>query len=138
MLSAADLLVVVLEPDASTFSVPSKVLTYLAAGKAILAAIPAENSAAKLIARTGAGLVVEPSDVAGLLGAARRLLAYPERLRRSGEAGRAYANEHFDIDHITSHFEAAFYRALSRKSHSTSAADVDTGQAVDSSHEAGT
>ena len=41
MLASADVLVALLETDAGAFSVPSKVLTSLSAGRPILAAIPA-------------------------------------------------------------------------------------------------
>ena len=136
MLAAADLLVAVLEPDASTFSAPSKVLTYLSAGRAILAAMPADNAAARLIVETSAGRVVDPTDVEGLISAARALLADPEALARAGSAGRAYATKAFDIGRIAARFEEVAYRAMDRKSHSRSAPGADTGSAIDSSHEA--
>jgi colanic acid biosynthesis glycosyl transferase WcaI len=136
MLASADLLVAVLESDASTFSVPSKVLTYLAAGRAILAAIPKDNAAAQMIERVGAGIVVEPNDLAGLVASAQRLLSDPEELRAAGAAGRAFAQETFDIDRIADQFEAVFGRALVRKSHSPFLAGADTGRAKDTSHEA--
>ena len=44
VLASADVLVALLESDAGAYSVPSKVLTYLAAGRPILGAIPAEKS----------------------------------------------------------------------------------------------
>jgi len=136
MLGSADLLVAVLEPDASTFSVPSKVLTYLAAGRAILAAVPVANGAAEIILRAGAGLVVDPQDPAGMVAAARQLLADPERLRTCGAAGRAFAEATFDVERITDRFEAIFYETVNRKSDSRDPAAVDTAQSVDTSHEA--
>ena len=51
VLASADVLVALLESDAGAYSVPSKVLTYLAAGRPILGAIPAENLAARTIRR---------------------------------------------------------------------------------------
>jgi glycosyltransferase involved in cell wall biosynthesis len=136
MLGSADLLVVVLEPDASTFSVPSKVLTYLAAGRAILAAVPETNAAAKVIVRAHAGVVVNPHHSASLVAAARQLLEDPENLRAAGAAGRAYARATFDIERITDRFEATFYETVNRKSDSLPPVAVDTGPAVDTSHEA--
>jgi glycosyltransferase involved in cell wall biosynthesis len=126
MLGAADLLLVVLEPDASTFSVPSKVLTYLVAGRPILAAVPAENRAARMLKEAGAGRVVMPTDARGLVSAAREMLADSDELRRSAAAGRAYAVKTFAIDPITDRFEAIFYEALDRKSHSSSPGAADT------------
>lgn len=136
MLASADLLVAILEPDASTFSAPSKVLTYLAAGRAILGAIPEENGAAQVITRSGAGLVVDPRDPVALVAAAKRLLADPAMLASAGAAGRAYANNAFDIDRITDRFEAVFTRALDRVSPAGTPAGADTGRATDRSREA--
>jgi colanic acid biosynthesis glycosyl transferase WcaI len=107
---SADVLLAILEADAGVFSVPSKVLSYLCAGRPLLAAIPLENLAARLIRQSGAGFVADPSDVEGFLAAARSLLA-EEGLRRDfGERARHHAEVNFDIHRITDRFEAVFDR----------------------------
>jgi glycosyltransferase involved in cell wall biosynthesis len=131
VLASADLLVAVLEPDASSFSAPSKVLTYLAAAKAILAAIPQDNAATQTILRAEAGVVVDPTDSSGLVVAARQLLDDPARLRAAGAAGRAFAREAFDIQHIADRFEAVFYRAVDRRRVLGVEAATKRGQATD-------
>jgi colanic acid biosynthesis glycosyl transferase WcaI len=97
VLATADVSLVLLEPDAGTFSVPSKVLSYLAAGRAVVAAVPANNLAARTLERSGAGVVVRPGDHAAFAEEVRRLLADPATADRMGKAGRRYAEEHFDI-----------------------------------------
>lgn len=104
MLGAADVLLVLLEHDAGTFSVPSKVLTYLAAGRPIVSAMPAENLASLTIAAAGAGRVVRPGDYASFGDAVVGILADPERAKLMGGAGRAYAEEHFDVARIADCF----------------------------------
>lgn len=96
VLASADVLVVILEPEAGRFSVPSKTLSYLCAGRPILASLPAKNSAAQLLtARAHAGVVAEPSDRAGFISFAIRL-ASDEALRdQLGAAGRTFAETHF-------------------------------------------
>lgn len=74
VLGSADIVIAILEPDAGVFSVPSKVLTYHCAGRALLAAMPGENLAARLIARERTGLVVDPRDGPAFLDAAQQLL----------------------------------------------------------------
>lgn len=111
VLSSADALVAVLEPEAGVFSVPSKVLSYMCAGRALLAAMPLENLAARLISSIGAGAVVTPDDSAGLCNAASALLQSPDKLREQGQAARQYAEKHFDISRITDQFEAILTRA---------------------------
>ncbi|MEX0626376.1 MAG: glycosyltransferase family 4 protein [Chloroflexota bacterium] len=115
MLASADVLLAVLERDASAFSVPSKILTYLAAGRPILAAIPSENPAAQAIDQAGAGTVVDPGDAAGLAAAARAMLADRDRLRSAGEAARGYADSHFAIAPIADRFEDVIASALKRR-----------------------
>ena len=58
VMASADVLMAVLEPDASRFSVPSKVLTYLCSGRAIVGVLPPDNSVAEILLTHGAGLVV--------------------------------------------------------------------------------
>jgi glycosyltransferase involved in cell wall biosynthesis len=106
VLASADVLVAILEPDAGVFCVPSKVLSYLCAGRPVLLAVPAENLAARIVVDCGAGLVVEPTDVAGFTAAARRLADDPLLRDQSGQAARRYAETHFDIGRITDRFES--------------------------------
>lgn len=106
VIASGDVLVVLLEPDAGIYSVPSKTLTYLCAARAILGSIPLANLASRLITQNQAGKVAAPTDPEGFLAAAADLLADPEARRRMGEAGRAYAESHFDIDKIADRFEA--------------------------------
>jgi glycosyltransferase involved in cell wall biosynthesis len=105
MLATADVLVALLSGDAGVFSVPSKVLSYLAAGRPILAAIPAANRAAATIQEAGAGMVVDPGDRVGFLAAAGHLAADPVARSVHGLASRRYAEHAFDIRTITDTFE---------------------------------
>ncbi len=106
MLAAADVLVALLEPDASLFSVPSKVLAYLCAERALLLAVPGDNASACMVRDAGAGLVVEPSDAAGFIEAARHLHADSILRAEMGRRARAHAEEAFSIPVIASRFEA--------------------------------
>lgn len=105
VLAAADVLTAILEPEAGVFSVPSKVLTYLCAARPILAAMPAENLAARTITRAGAGLVTAPNDESAFCTAAERLAADARLRADAGAAGRAHAESHFRIERIAEHFE---------------------------------
>lgn len=105
MLAGADMLVAFIERDAGAFSVPSKVLSYLAAGRPILASIPHENLATRTILHADAGLVSEPGDDEALLRNAEALLAAPDLCERLGRNGRAHAEQHFDIERISCRFE---------------------------------
>jgi glycosyltransferase involved in cell wall biosynthesis len=105
MLGAADVLVAILEPSAGVFSVPSKVLTYHCAGRAILLAVPEENLSARIVGENGSGLVAPPTDVEAFVEQGLRLLAEPEFRDACGARARAYAEKAFDIEAITDRFE---------------------------------
>jgi colanic acid biosynthesis glycosyl transferase WcaI len=108
VLASGDVLLTILEADAGVFSVPSKVLSYLCAGRPLLAAIPAENLAAMVVRQSGGGIVVDPRDSEGLLAGGRRLL-HDRRLRcELGQRARDYAERSFDVRQIANRFEAIF------------------------------
>ena len=104
MLGSADVLVAQLEPDAALFSIPSKVLSYLAAGRPVLVFAPAGNPCAADVRATG-GLVCEPT-AAGVREAAAWLAALRrEEADAIGRRARALALERFEIEGITDRFE---------------------------------
>jgi glycosyltransferase involved in cell wall biosynthesis len=104
VLSSADVLTAIIESDAGQFSVPSKILSSFCAGRPVVAAIPADNLAAKNIARARAGLVVEPGDQSGFLAKLDMVLDDPVLARQMGDNGRAYAEKTFDIHAIAARF----------------------------------
>jgi glycosyltransferase involved in cell wall biosynthesis len=115
MLASADVLVSILEPDAGAFSVPSKVLAYLCAGRPVLAAIPADNQAARLIGDGGLGLVADPGDTAGFVAAARRLMDDATLRAEMGARARAHAERAFDIGAIGERFEKILVGTLAAR-----------------------
>jgi len=106
VLSSADILTAIIEPDAGLFSVPSKILSCLCVGRPLVAAIPADNLAARTIKKARAGLVVEPGDESGFIARLDRLLDNRALREEMGANGRAYAEEKFDIAKIANRFLA--------------------------------
>lgn len=103
----ADALLVSLRPSPLfAMTVPSKLQTYLAAGRPVLGMLDGEG--ARLIERAGAGLTCPAGDSAGLAHAVLALLRMPPRARaRMGEAGRRHAREHFDRGRLIDRIEHA-------------------------------
>lgn len=105
VLASADALIVLLEPHAAPFSVPSKTLSYLCAGRPIVASMPADNTAARIIVeRAQCGLVSAPGDDEGFIRSAVRLLSDPVLRDSLGRSGRKYAEEHFDPSAVQQRF----------------------------------
>jgi colanic acid biosynthesis glycosyl transferase WcaI len=61
-LSIADAFIVTLDNDASTFSVPSKIYTYLNIGRPILGSMPLNNLASKKILNMKVGYISKPDN----------------------------------------------------------------------------
>ncbi len=106
MLASADVLTALLEPEASAFSVPSKVLTYLCAGRPILLGVPGDNEAARIVTDHGAGLVAPPTHPEAFVEAAKRLIRSEDDRMNMGAHARAYAEAAFSIERIADRFEA--------------------------------
>jgi colanic acid biosynthesis glycosyl transferase WcaI len=114
VLASADVLVAILEPEAGAFSVPSKILAYLCAARPLLVSVPADNLAARVVERSGGGIVVEPGDTPGFLAAARALRDDSTRGIELGSRARAYASIAFDSGKIAARFEAVLEEAAAR------------------------
>jgi hypothetical protein len=81
------------------------VLSYFCARRAIIAAMPCENGAARLVAREHAGLAIPPTGDA-LVDAARVLVADEQCRERAAASARAYAEAAFDVDDKAARFDA--------------------------------
>jgi colanic acid biosynthesis glycosyl transferase WcaI len=113
MLAGADVLVAFVEPEAGIYSVPSKILTYLAVGRPILAAMPTANLAARLIETQQAGLVCGCDATAEFAANAAELANNPPIRTKFGANGRDYALRNFAISGIADRFMAVCDAALS-------------------------
>lgn len=100
----ADVLLAILEPSASEFSVPSKVLAYLCARRPLLLSVPRANLVARTVETIGAGFVVPPDDEQGFIQAAHRLYDDAALRLSQGNAARAYAEKTFDLDSVAETF----------------------------------
>jgi glycosyltransferase involved in cell wall biosynthesis len=73
--------------------------------------VPADNLAARVVERSGGGVVVEPGDTPAFLAAAETLLADQSRRDELGARARAYAATSFDIAEIAGRFESVLEAA---------------------------
>lgn len=113
VLASADVLITLLDDDCGSFSVPSKTLAYMCAGRPSLVAAPQDNLTSRIIARTGAGIATLPTPAAFLEGATR-LLNDANLRAECGARAREHAQSAFAIDTIRDRFMAAFATAMQR------------------------
>jgi glycosyltransferase involved in cell wall biosynthesis len=95
--SASALLLTLADNETMDKSLPSKLSTYLASGRPVIAA--ANGEAARIVVASGAGVSVPAGDAQALARAVVSLRDMPPVGReRMAMAGRAYARAHFDPD----------------------------------------
>lgn len=94
---ASGLLVTLKNSDIFSFTIPSKIQSYLAAGRPIIAALNGEG--ANIIQESGAGLVSPSEDAEQLADNLKQLYHLPLEIREEmGRSGRAYFVEHFEME----------------------------------------
>jgi glycosyltransferase involved in cell wall biosynthesis len=96
VLAAADVLLLHERPGVVEMCVPSKLTSYFAAGRPVLAATSAQSAGAHEIEASGAGTVIEPGNPAAFLQALRSLIG--EASLDMGRRGQAYARERLQED----------------------------------------
>jgi len=111
MYAAADALILNQKAAVKDAVIPSKLLTYMAAGKAVLCAANAESEASRLVREAQCGAVVLPEDPRALAAQALDLRADLALRQTMGANGRASAEDHFskaEVLRLYDHFFASF------------------------------
>jgi glycosyltransferase involved in cell wall biosynthesis len=111
-MAAADALLVHLkQSELSHYVIPTKTLSYLAAGRPILMAM--EGAAAQLVREAQAGMVVPPEDPGALAEAVRALCALPFAERSAiGRRGRDYLRANFARPRVIDQYAEVLRRVL--------------------------
>lgn len=97
VLDAADIFLVSERTTVIDMSLPSKLTSYFAAGRPIVAAVPPHGATAREVLRSGAGLIVPIGDADELNGVVARLREDPEWASSLGAAGRRYSEAALDF-----------------------------------------
>jgi glycosyltransferase involved in cell wall biosynthesis len=98
VLLASDLCLATLRPEVKTPVVPSKILSIMAAGRPVLASLPLDGDAPRLIAEAQCGRTIAPSDPEAMAQAILELFQAPELREQMGVRGRRYAVQHLSLE----------------------------------------
>jgi colanic acid biosynthesis glycosyl transferase WcaI len=113
-LAAADLLVVNERPGVGDMSLPSKLTSYLASDRPVIAAVANDGATARELNRTdGAALIVPPGDPGAFVAAIRTLGADDLRCARMAESGRRYAEATLGADAAAERLDSLLAECLS-------------------------
>jgi len=85
--------------------IPSKLLTYMAAGRPIVAAVNERSEVARQIERAGCGVVVPAENPQALVDAIGKLRYDSSLCRSFGENGRKYAEMHFTKSRVLGEYD---------------------------------
>lgn len=108
VLASADVLLAILEKESGAFCVPSKILSYMCAGRPIAMSGPLDNLSARILRESGGGVIVDSGNVMGFLAAVRGFLDDSRSGIEVGYAGRAYAEASFNVAGKADRFEQIF------------------------------
>ena len=103
LLSASDVCLVTQQKTASEIAFPSKVVTYLAAGRPVIASVSSESEVARITMESGAGAVAEAESGAQLLNAILELRK--SNLVEMGICARAYAFRRWSSERVLGDLE---------------------------------
>ena len=113
-LAAADLLVVNERPGVGDMSLPSKLTSYLSAGRPVIAAVASDGATALELARTGdAAYLVPPGNPDVFATGIRTLRDDPEGCHKMAEAGRRYAEAALGADTAQQRLDTLIEECLS-------------------------
>ena len=113
MLAAADVSLVVQKKNVISFNLPSKIQLLLSSGRPIIASVPAQGAAAKVIAQSQGGLVVNAEDPQKLSQAILTLHKDAELSKRLGKQGRQFAIDNYEFDTVLDSYEDLFTNLIS-------------------------
>jgi colanic acid biosynthesis glycosyl transferase WcaI len=116
VLASCDAALLTMRPDSADSSVPSKLISYLAASRPIICAANSESAVALTVQDADAGLVVYPGDAQSIADAILQLKREPEMARQMGENARRYFEEHYTLERA--------YRQFSELLRNTEACDA--------------
>jgi colanic acid biosynthesis glycosyl transferase WcaI len=104
----ADLLLLNQKATVKDAVIPSKLLTYMAAGRPIVAAVDPGSEAARHIRAAGCGLLIAPEDPQALADAVLRIMDDPHSRAQMGANGRRYAETHFTKQAVLQQYHRLF------------------------------
>lgn len=103
LIAASSICLVTQQQSVSEVAFPSKIVTYLAAGRPIIASVNPDSEVARITLESGAGRVTRAEDPEALLAAILELRN--QDLRRLGENAHAYASLRWSSARVLSHLE---------------------------------
>jgi colanic acid biosynthesis glycosyl transferase WcaI len=102
--AAANATILTIQPAYPDASVPSKLISYMAAGRAVICSAPSSSAVCRAVCEAEAGVTTEPGNPAAIAAAIRRLAADPAECIRMGKNARRYFETHYTLERAYGQF----------------------------------
>lgn len=99
VLAASDVCLATLRQEVRTPVVPSKILSIMAAGRPVLASLPLDGDAPRLIAAAQCGTSIAPGDPQAMAQATLQFYRDRKQGEAMGARGREFVVRHFSLEH---------------------------------------
>ena len=99
VLAASDVCLATLRQEVRTPVVPSKILSIMAAGRPVLASLPLDGDAPRLIAAAQCGISIAPGDPQAMAQATLQFYRDREQREAMGARGREFVVRYFSLEH---------------------------------------
>ena len=109
LLAASGVCLIIQQQSVSEVAFPSKIVTYLAAGRPIVASVNPECEVARIIRESATGRIVKAEDPEALLAAIREMRG--EDLQKFGENAREYASQRWSSARVLRNLERSLETA---------------------------
>ena len=110
MYAAADVLLLHQKGAVVDSVIPSKLLTYMAAGRPVLAAVSDQSETARYVDRANCGLIIHPESPGALVESATSLRSNPALRATLGANGRSHVEQFFARDKVLQAYDMLFSR----------------------------
>jgi colanic acid biosynthesis glycosyl transferase WcaI len=118
LLAASDVCLLTQQKSVSEIAFPSKIVTYLAAGRPVIASVNPSCEVAQTIRESGAGKIVAPEDGAALLETIQEFRSAD--LREYGQNAQEYANRRWSSARVLGHLERSLLSVITSAANSLS------------------
>jgi glycosyltransferase involved in cell wall biosynthesis len=116
LLAASDICLLTQQKSVSEIAFPSKIVTYLAAGRPVIASVNPNCETAQTIRESGAGTIVAPEDGAALLAAIHEFRGAD--LREYRQNAQEYASRRWSSPRVLGHLERSLLSVAASVTHS--------------------
>ena len=112
VVASCDVGLVTLNSKVKTPVVPSKILSLMAAGRPVLASLPLDGDAPRLIQEADCGICVGPEDPKALADAILKLAEDPELRRQLGRRGREHVVREMSLSKVVMDLQVLFEKMI--------------------------